>query len=112
MSPDLNLCSCCNGDIAEIKNTKSCFWELLTAQEIKQRFLYTSQKAKGKTLIQKDSNLGCLFRSSPLAMTKKSVQQPASPTMNSFYKYGTLSIQNQLFKKRIPIQLEETAPRG
>ena len=66
--------SYCNGDIAEIKNTKSCFWDLLITQEIKQKFLYPSQKAKSRTLTQKDSNSGMLILfSSSDSMAGKSI---------------------------------------
>lgn len=57
MSCDLTLFSCCNEEIAETKNINPGFWELLTAQKIKQWLFYTPQKGRGKTLAQKDSNL-------------------------------------------------------
>ena len=108
--------SCCNGDIAEIKNTKSCFWELLITQEIKQKFLYPSQKAKSRTLTQKDSNSGMLI----LFSFTDSMAGTLFPSYSLYPSWSTplTSIEHSWpqinsLQKQIPIQREKkTAPRG
>ena len=98
--------SCCTGDIAEIKNTKSCFWELLITQEIKQKFLYPSQKAKSRTLTQKDSNSGMLILFSPAdSMTEGYSLYPSWSTPLTSIEHSWPQINS--LQKQIPIQREK-----